>query len=140
MADNWWSLEVLDASTDKTSRLSAARWRDTHSAALIEAAISHGAKDWYWHQMSWGIVLEIAFEQWDAWSVYRNLPAVLAALDAAPDPINGVYSYPGRGGSSGARMPRRPIQPRGAGSAPLPPLPDLAFEDFTGTAREVAAA
>ena len=30
-----------------------------------------------------------------------------AALDAAPDPVNGLIIYRGRGGSSGSRWPRR---------------------------------
>ena len=32
------------------------------SAALIEAAISHGAKDWNWLRTRWGIVFEVAFD------------------------------------------------------------------------------
>jgi hypothetical protein len=135
MAECWWSLEILDS-----SRMTGARWREAHAAALIEAAISHGAKDWYWHQLSWGVVFEIAFEEWDGWSAYRDLPVVTAALDAAPDPLNGVLIYPGRGGSSGERMPRRPVPPLGAGAAPIPPLPDDVYRDLTGMPRELIAA
>ncbi|HEY9484979.1 MAG TPA: hypothetical protein VIR00_18680, partial [Micromonosporaceae bacterium] len=92
MAEYWWSIEVLDA------ELPANRWRDAYAAALIEAAISHGAKDWAWNKFDWGVVFEVAFEDWDAWVTYRQLPAVVAALDAVPDPINGLMIYPGRGG------------------------------------------
>jgi hypothetical protein len=115
MSEQWWSIEVLDA-----AGLTADRWREAYGAALIEAAISHGAKDWEWQRTDFGIVFEVAFDEWDAWSVYRDLPVVRAALDATPDPINGVMIYPGRGGSSGARVPRRPMPIRGAGSAPIP--------------------
>jgi hypothetical protein len=52
-------------------------------------------------------VLEVEFTDDAAWETYRNLPAVRAALDAAPDPVNGLIVYRGRGGASGSRWPRR---------------------------------
>jgi hypothetical protein len=48
---------------------------------------------------------------------------VRAALDAVPDPVNGLLIYPGRGGSSGRVQPRRPRPIAGAGAAPLPEEP-----------------
>jgi hypothetical protein len=48
---------------------------------------------------------------------FRTLPAVTAALDAVPDPVNGVLVYPGRGGGSGASRPRRPGPAPAAGAA-----------------------
>jgi hypothetical protein len=115
---HWWSIEVLDA------ELPASRWRDAYAAALIEAAISHGAKDWNWNRFDWGVVFEIAFEDYAAWSVFRQLPAVVAALDAVPDPIHGLLIYPGRGGSSSPGVPRKPGPRSGAGAAPIPTTPD----------------
>ena len=123
MAEYWWSIEVLNPETPGLG-FTADRWRDAHAARLIEAAISHGAKDWHWQRTTWGVVFEVAFEEWDTWAVYRQLPAVIAALDATPDPINGVLIYPGRGGSSGAILPRRPGPRAGAGAAPIPSTPD----------------
>jgi hypothetical protein len=114
MAELWWSIEVLDAD------LSAERWREAYGAALIESAISHGVKDWNWHRTNSGMVFEVAFTSEDDWSVFRELPVVRAALDAAPDPIRGVMIYPGRGGSSGSRVPRRPRPIAGGGAAPIP--------------------
>ena len=142
MAEYWWSIEVLDA------ELPANRWRDAYAAALIEAAISHGAKDWDWNKFDWGVVFEVAFEDWDAWIAYRQLPAVVAALDAVPDPINGLMIYPGRGGSSGDRLPRkpgrvRPAVPRRSRTSPDPERVlnvrrhrDLAIEDGLASWRE----
>ena len=118
MSEYWWSIEVLDA------QLTADRWRDAHAAGLIEAAISHGAKDWYWHRRAWGVVFEVAFDAAETWWVYRHLPVVTAALDAVPDPINGLLIYPGRGGSAGASLPRRPGPRAGGGAAPLPVTPE----------------
>jgi hypothetical protein len=118
MAEYWWSIEVLDA------ELSASRWRDAYAAALIEAAISNGAKDWNWSRFTWGVVFEVAFDDSDAWVAFRLLPAVTAALDATPDPINGLMIYPGRGGTSGARQPRKPRPHPSAGAAEIPLEPD----------------
>ncbi len=111
----WWSIEVFDG-----PEVSARAWRDAHGAALIEAAITNGAYEWEWHRHAWGMLFEIAFRSDERWSVYRNLPAVRAALDAVPDPVNGLLVYPGRGGSSGRVQPRRPYPILGAGAAPIP--------------------
>ncbi|MEV6346184.1 hypothetical protein [Actinoplanes sp. NPDC051851] len=115
---HWWSVEVLDG-----ARGSGARWQDTHANVLVEAAISHGAYDWTWHRHSWGVLFEIAFRSEDGWASYRELPAVRAALDAVPDPINGLLMYPGRGGSSGRVVPSQPRPIAGAGAAPIPEDP-----------------
>jgi hypothetical protein len=122
MAELWWSIEIFDHAD-----LSANQWREAHGTALIEAAISNGAQDWEWHRTHWGVVFEVAFSEWEQWQVYRDLPVVVAALDATPDPINGVAIYPGRGGSAGSRVPRRPGPIRGAGAAPIPQTPEPAW-------------
>lgn len=117
---HWWSIEVFDG-----AELSAQRWQDSYGNALVEAAITHGAYEWHWHRHSWGVLFEIGFRRDDRWHTYRGLPAVQAALDAVPDPINGLMVYPGRGGSSGRIEPRRPRPVAGAGAAaiPVPPEP-----------------
>jgi hypothetical protein len=117
MSDTWWSIEVLDG------EFPAGRWKDAHSAFLIEAALSHGARDWNWQEHRWGVVFEIAFAERDDWTTFRRLPAVVAALDAVPDPVRGLLIYPGRGGSSNSDSPRRPLPRLGAGAAPVPEEP-----------------
>src|SRR5258706_14161438 len=117
MSEQWWSIEVLDGG------FSARRWREAHGAALIEAAVTHRALDWDWELHHWGVILEIAFRDPEAWAVFRQLPAVTAALDAVPDPVNGLLIYRGRGGSSNSADPRRPLPRLGAGSAELPREP-----------------
>jgi hypothetical protein len=111
----WWSVEVLDSAAG-----SARGWQDAYGNALTESAITNGAYDWQWHTHSWGVLFEIAFASDERWQVYRELPAVRAALDAVPDPVNGLLVYPGRGGSAGSVKPRRPRPVAGAGAAPLP--------------------
>jgi hypothetical protein len=111
----WWSIEVLDGPAG-----SARGWQDAHGGALTEAAITNGAYDWQWHTHSWGVLLEIAFASDERWQMFRNLPAVRAALDAVPDPVNGLLIYPGRGGSAGSVHPRRPKPIAGAGAAAIP--------------------
>ena len=53
---------------------------------------------------------------------FRRLPAVRAALDAVPDPANGLLVNPERGGGPGSRIPRRPhpLPMSGAGALPEP--------------------
>jgi hypothetical protein len=110
----WWSIEVRDGV------LPAQRWKDGYGESLLEAAITHGAKRWEWTLMPGGVVLEIAFKDDEDWARFRGLPIVTAALDATPDPVNGLYVYPGRGGSAGDRLPRRQPRPSGAGAAAMP--------------------
>ena len=115
----WWSIEVRDG--ERPARL----WRDAHSAALIEAAVTHGAGDWAWRSEDFGVVFELGFADAGGWMRFRQLPAVVAALDAvAPDSL---YVYRGRGGSAGAVQPRRrgPLPATGAAALPVEPEPVL---------------
>jgi hypothetical protein len=113
----WLSIEVFDGAFPATL------WRNAHGEALVEAALTNGAMNWEWHQHRWGVVLEIAFTEEDRREAFRSLPAVLAALDAVPDPVSGLLVYPGRGGGSGAGVPRRPRPAPIAGAAALPEPP-----------------
>ena len=121
MVLHWWSIEILDG-----PRSSAARWRDAHQERMVSAAVAFGAREWSWQVFSWGVLFEIAFGadgaslSSEAWAGFRALPAVHAALDAVPDPVNGLLIYPGRGGSAGRVRPRRPRPIAGAGAAPVP--------------------
>jgi hypothetical protein len=114
MSVRWWTIEVRDGV------LSAMRWKDGYGEALLEAALTHGAKRWEWTVMPGGVVLEVAFNEQDDWDRFRALPVVTAALDATPDPVNGLYVYPGRGGNAGAASPKRKPKPAGAGGAAIP--------------------
>jgi hypothetical protein len=110
----WWSIEVFHGES------SARLWQDTYSNALIEAAVTHGATSWEWHEHRWGVVLEVEFPEDVQWENFRNLPAVQAALDAVPDPVNGLLVYRGRGGGAGSVSPRTPRPVAGAGAVALP--------------------
>jgi hypothetical protein len=110
----WWSIEVFDGA------FPALRWKHAHGSSLIESAFSNGAVDWVWHEHRWGVVLEVAFERDEQWEVYRGLPSVRAALDAVPDPVDGLLVYRGRGGGAGAPSRRRPKPFAGAGAVELP--------------------
>ena len=109
----WFSIEVIDGSS--SGRL----WADAHGDALIWLAQEHGATDWHSEHHSWGVVLELELPDELAWERYLATTGVRAALDAAPSPA-GALTYRGRGGSSGARQPRRPRPIVGAGAAALP--------------------
>jgi len=111
----WWSIEVFD------SRLQAAlSWKDSYRDRLTEAAITSGAFEWAWTEHRHGVVFEVCFADEARWEAFRALPGVRAALDAVPDPVNGLLVYRGRGGGAGARRPRRPKPSAGAGALELP--------------------
>ena len=110
----WWSIEVFHGES------SARLWQDSYSNSLIEAAVTHGATSWEWHEHRWGVVLEAEFPEDRHWEAFRALPAVQAALDAVPDPVNGLLVYRGRGGGAGATTGRRPRPTVGAGAMALP--------------------
>jgi len=121
----FWTIEVLDG------QFSASWWAQSHREALVEAAITQRAQDWQWVYRDWGVVFEVAFADEADWLRFRATPAVQAALDAAPDPVNGVHTYRGRGGSSGVGEPTRPLPRAGAGAAALPePAPELCVSSF----------
>jgi hypothetical protein len=129
----WWSIEVFHG------ELSADRWRDGYGAELAESAVTRGALDWSWHRHSWGVVFEVCFEDETAWTAFRELPVVRAALDAVPDRVNGLLIYRGRGGGAG-RPSRRPHRPgAGAGALELPEPAGERIVDLTGTGEPPAA-
>lgn len=111
----WWSIEVFD------SRLQVAlRWKDSYRAQIVEAAITTGAVNWNWIEHKSGVVFEVCFSGEARWEAFRNSPAVQAALDGVPDPMYGLLVYRGRGGSAGARQPKKPKPSLGAGALELP--------------------
>ncbi|MFW3171114.1 hypothetical protein [Geodermatophilus sp. CPCC 206100] len=113
---NWLTVEVFDGAT------SGAGWARAWQDRLVEAAVSRGAVYWDEHEHRWGVVLEFAFPEESQTEGFRQSPALTAALDTAPDPVNGVLVYPHRGGGSGSRQPRRhrPLTSGGAAALPQP--------------------
>ncbi len=105
---------------------SAAAWRSAYEQMLVESAVTNRALFWEWHDHTWGVVFEVAFADEEHWQAWRRLPGTQAALDSVPDPVNGLLVYRGRGGSSGAPVPRRPLLSPGAAAVELPePEPEL---------------
>jgi hypothetical protein len=110
----WWSIEVF--SSDK---LPASSWRYAYEDELTEAVITNGAVYYEWHDTQYGVVLEALLPGDREWEIFRALPAVRAALDGVPDPVNGLLIYRGRGGASGGSKPRKPKPAPGAAAAEL---------------------
>lgn len=127
----WFSIEVMDGAT------SARPWYEAYSDLLVGLAISHGATDWEWHQPTWGCVFEVVFADEETWEAFRRHPTVQAALDAVPDPVNGLLVHRGRGGTSGTRWPRRPRPLAGSGAAALP-LPVETLDEVVFGSVELA--
>ena len=121
----WFSIEVIDGS------YAARLWADAHGDELIWFAQEHGATDWSWHEHTWGVVLELELADEETWERFLESAGVRAALDAVPDPAFGLITYRGRGGSAGARDPRKPKPIVGAGAASLPlPTFDVLDDDW----------
>jgi hypothetical protein len=114
VAESWLTIEVFDGA------FPARQWRMSHGEGLLLAALTNGARDWSWHEHRWGIVLELAFDAEQKRNDFPSLPAVQAALDAAPDRVSGVLVYRGRGGGAGAGLSRHPRPAPFAGAAALP--------------------
>jgi hypothetical protein len=127
MAD-YWSIEVFNGSGS-----SAMSWRQSYGSALVESALSNGASEWAWVETRWGVVLEVSFAEEADWLRFRGLPAVRAALDGVPDPVNGLLVYRGRGGSAGSRSPRRPRPSPAAGAMALEEIITEHVMDLTET-------
>jgi len=110
----WWSIEVFSG-----DKLPASAWRYSYEDVLTEAAVTHGALYWDWYDSQYGVVFEVCFASDDQWAAFRALPTVRGALDAVPDPVNGLLVYRGRGGAAGSRKPRKPKPAPGAASLEL---------------------
>lgn len=118
------SIEVFDGAS------AASTWADAHRDTLIEAAVTYGATDWSWHAHSWGVILELQFDEEPQWEAFRSSLVVQTALDAVPDPVAGLIVYRGRGGSAGRSQPRRPRPLVGSGAAALPLPEDVLGDDW----------
>ncbi len=119
----WFSIEVFDG------KFTARAWAEAFGDSLVQTAMWHAATDWEWHYLSWGVVLELEFKDELVWGEFRDSVVVKAALDAVPDPVNGLIVKRGRGGSSGSASPRRPRPLAGSGAASLPlPIEEPPFE------------
>lgn len=125
----WLTVEVFDGES------AAWAWRDRHADQVVTAALSAGARSWEWHEHRFGVAFEVAFRSEDALEAFRSHPALLAALDAAPDRLNGVLVYRGRGGGAGAGVPRRPRPRPSAGALALPEPPEEDYCDLAAPAQ-----
>jgi hypothetical protein len=110
----WWSIEVFSG-----DKLPASGWRYAYEDELTEAAITHGAMYYEWHDTEYGVIFEVLFHDDEQWEAFRALPAVRAALDGVPDPVNGLIVYRGRGGAAGSRKPIKPKPAPGAAALEL---------------------
>ena len=110
----WWSIEIFSG-----EKLPASIWRFAYEDELTEAAITHGAIYYDWHDSQYGVIFEVLFSTDEQWEAFRSLAGVRAALDAVPDPVNGLLIYRGRGGAAGSRKPRKPKPAPGAAALEL---------------------
>jgi hypothetical protein len=110
----WWSIEVFSG-----EKLPASGWRYAYEDELTEAAITNGALYYEWHDTEYGVIFEVLFPSDTEFEFFRALPAVRAALDGVPDPVNGLLIYRGRGGAAGGTKPRKPKPAPGAAALEL---------------------
>jgi hypothetical protein len=84
------------------------------------------------------VVFEVLFDTEGQWEGFRGLPVVRAALDAVPDPVNGLLIYRGRGGGAGAREPRWPRPTPSSAAASLPGPSDEPYLDLAANSAPTA--
>jgi hypothetical protein len=120
------TIEVFDGQTP------ASLWANAHLNTILEIAAGFGAKDWRSIERSWGVIIEVAFENEEAWEAFRRAPTVVAAFDAAPR----VLTRRGWGGSSGTRKPLKPKPYAGAGAAEIPIPEEASAVDAVSKLRE----
>jgi hypothetical protein len=132
--DEWWSIEISGGEAEISI------WIRSRGRDVIRTALEHGARDWEWAAGSWGVVLQLCFDESPildgGWTGFVASPVVKAALDAVPDPVFGLSFYPGRGGSSAASVPRRPKPSPSAAAAamPVPQTPPGPYRPAANTA------
>ena len=118
----WTSIEVFDG------QFSAQKWADTYGDTLSETALRSGALDWDLKRTAWGVVFEVEFKTDAEWDHFKNLPLVVEALKATPNPNSGVLIYRGRSLDGGNRNPRKPKPLSGSGSNAIAlPLASMPF-------------
>jgi len=117
------AVEILDA------QFSADSWRRAWGDALTTSAMSWSGLDWEWRHRTWGLIFLVAFPSQAEYDEWRKMPVVIAALDAVPDPVNGVVFHRGWGGTSGSGEPRRGKPLAGAGGAEIPEPIELVLDD-----------
>lgn len=132
MADRYEiALEIIDGP------FSASSWQRAYGDVLTNAAMEWSGLDWDWREFSWGLLFMVAFPSEDEYLAWRNVPVVIAALDAVPDPVNGLVFHRGWGGTSGSGEPRRGKPLVGAGGAELPePVEDVLDDVVADVVRE----
>ena len=113
-------VEILDAAFPASS------WQHAYGDVVTNVAMEWSGLDWDWEEHRWGLVLKIAFPSEAEFEKWRSTPVVIAALDAVPDPVNGLIFHRGWGGTSGSGEPRRgkPLAGAGGAEVPVPDDPD----------------
>lgn len=127
------ALEIFDGP------FSASSWQHAYGDALTTAAMSWSGLDWEWRHRTWGLIFLVAFPSEAEYDEWRKMPVVIAALDAVPDPVNGLVFHRGWGGTSGSGEPRRGKPMVGAGGAEIALPTDEALDDAVAeNVRETA--
>lgn len=117
------AIEIHDAAFPASS------WQRAYGDALTKAAMGWSGLDWEWRSFRWGLLFLVAFPSEEEFEQWREMPAVIAALDAVPDPVSGLVFHRGWGGTSGTGEPRRGKPLAGAGGAEVPRPVEQALDD-----------
>ena len=123
----WLTVCVLDdIPTDDRERVSAAAWWDAVGNQIVGAALHDGAQDFGVTMRSWGVIFEVAFANDDLAERFRESASMRAAIEQL-GPLRLEVTSGRGGGTSGARLTRRPRPLLGSGAASLP-LPEPEWE------------
>src|ERR1700728_3872967 len=97
----WWSIEGFSG-----DKLPASGWRYAYEDELTEAAITHGARYYEWHDSQYGVIFEVLFTR------RRRLGRVPGAARGPGRPRR--RAGPGQRAADLPRPGRRGGQPRSA--------------------------
>jgi hypothetical protein len=117
---SWLTVAVIDdIPTNDAPRVSARLWWENLGMRMVGAALQFSPQDFEVTFRTWGVVFEVSFASDAFATAYRESPAMLSVLEQLGSLRVEVTSGRG-GGTTRARLPRRPRPLLGSGAAELP--------------------
>jgi hypothetical protein len=125
----WLTVAVIDdIPTNDKPRVSARFWWENLGTRIVGAALQFSPQDFEVTFRSWGVVFEVSFANESLADAFRWSPAMHSVMEQLGSLRVEVTSGRG-GGTTRARLPRRPRPLLGSGAAELPIPSSRRFDD-----------